>query len=267
MRRAPIELVTITRRISTHLLLGAALLFPATASAQLGRALGAPLASAPAPIDAATSSTSLMPEGWALDLTAQTSLPVSVGIEAQLTTPVGLFATVSAGHTPNAYLGMLRDIVEGTGAFGEDVRPIVDETIANGGWNVRVGVGVNPIEGLELSFGYTYLGTNSTLTRAAIESATGQRIRYRGMREVPVAIEMHALHGRVGYRLVIEEHLVLRAAIGWTHAVGASAHLEVPPEIRELEGNPATEIEDGVGAGFAQYGFTPEILISAGYRF
>ena len=43
MRRAPIELVTITRRISTHLLLGAALLFPATASAQLGRALSDPV--------------------------------------------------------------------------------------------------------------------------------------------------------------------------------------------------------------------------------
>lgn len=208
-----------------------------------------------------------MPEGWALDLAAQTSLPITIGIEAQLTTPVGVFATVSAGHTPNAYLSMLADIVEGTGAYGDDIRPLIDETVANGVWNVRVGIGLNPIEGLELSIGYTYLGGNSTLTRRSIESATGQRIPYRGMREVPVGIEMHAIHGRLGYRFVIEDHFVVRAALGWTHAVGMSARLDVPPEVRELEDNPAAQIEDGVAEGFSQYGFTPEILVSAGYRF
>lgn len=260
--------MTSTRRISTHLLLGAVLLLPASAEAQLGRRLDRPARTALAEATTDTpTSTSLMPDGWALDLTAQTSLPVSIGIEAQLQTPIGLFATLSAGHTPNAYLSLLGDIVEGAGAFGDDIRPLIDEVIANGAWNVRVGLGVNPIEGLELSVGYTYLGANSTVTRRAIETATGQRIPYRGMREVPVGIEMHALHGRLGYRFVIEDHLVIRAAIGWTHAVGMSARLEVPAEVREIEDNPATEIEEGVAESYGRYGFTPEVLVSAGYRF
>ena len=144
---------------------------------------------------------------------------------------------------------------------------MVSETIANGAWNVRISVGWRIVEGLELSVGYTYLGANTTLSREAIESATGQRMRYRGMREAPFAIELHALHARVGYRFVIEERFVLSVALGWTHGVGASARLDVPAEVRAIEGNPASTIEGAVAEGFTQYGFTPELLLSAGYRF
>ncbi|MCA9607598.1 MAG: hypothetical protein KC619_18450 [Myxococcales bacterium] len=266
MHHAPTLFVTPPRRISTHLVLGilcgATLLVSTSAEAQIGRALDRPAVSAPTVPEAASPL-----DGWSLDLTAQTSLPISVGIEAQLQTPIGLFATLSVGHTPNAYLSMLADVVQGTGAFGDDIRPLIDEGIANGAWNVRVGVGLNPIEGLELSFGYTYLGANSTVTRRAIESATGQRIPYRGMNEAPLGMEMHALHGRIGYRFLVEDHLVIRAAIGWTHGIGMSAHLDVPDEVRAIDGNPATEIEEGVASSFGQYGFTPELLVSAGYRF
>jgi len=210
---------------------------------------------------------SLMPEGWALDLSAITSLPVTVGIEAQLQTPVGVFANLSVGHTPAGYLEMMAGMLEGAEVFGDDISPIIDESVGSGAWNIRVGVGINPIEGLELSVGYTYLGAVTTLSRNAIETATGQRVRYRGMREVPMTIDMHALHGRVGYRFVIEDHFVLRASLGWTHAVAASARLEVPDEVRELPNNPAAQIEEAIDEGFGQYGFTPEVLVSAGYRF
>ena len=259
--------MTPTRRIPTHLLiLGAALLVPALAQAQAGRDLADP-------DEAATSSSGdpswpmLMPEGWALDVSVQTSVPLSIGAEAQLQTPIGIFFNVGGGHIPNAYLSMLGDLVQGTGAFGDDVRPLLDETVANGGWNFRGGIGLNPVEGLELGFGYTYLAADSTLTRGAIESATGQRIRYRGMREVPISVDIHALYGRLGYRFVIADHFVIRAAVGWTHAVGASVRLDVPDEVRAIEDNPATEIENAVDEGFSNYGFTPEILLSAGYRF
>lgn len=251
--------MTSARRTSTQLSwLLAALLAPAGASAQLGRALDSPTASA---------GVAAAPSGWALDLSAQTSLPLSIGLEAQLTTPPGFFAAVAVGHTPNAYLGMLTGILEGAGAYGDSLRPMIGETIANGAWNVRVGVGWRVVEGLELSVGYTYLGANTTLSREAIEAATGQRMRYRGLREAPFALELHALHARVGYRFVIEEHFVLAVALGWTHGVGASARLDVPAEVRAIDGNPASTIEDAVAEGFTQYGFTPELLLSAGYRF
>lgn len=244
------------------------LLSPSLAAAQAGRQLGSPLEGDDTSTSASDpGSTSLMPEGWSLDLAALTSVPLSIGAEVQLQTPIGVFANLSAGHTPNAYLSMMADIVQGGGAFDSDLRPAIDETIGSGAWNVRFALGVNPIEGLELSFGYTYLNLQSTLTRGAIETATGQRVRYRDMREVPIGVELHALHGRVGYRFVIEQHFVLRAAIGWTHAVVGQGRVTVPEEIRAIEDNPADQIEAAVGEGIGRYGFSPEIVLSAGYRF
>jgi len=242
-------------------------LSPAVAAAQAGRQLGSPIEREAPTAASQPASTSLMPEGWALDVGALTSLPLSVGAEVQLQTPIGVFANLSAGHTPNAYLSMMADIVQGSGAFDSDLRPAIDETIGSGAWNVRFALGVNPIEGLELSFGYTYMTLSSTLSRGAIETATGQRVRYRGMREVPIDVELHALHGRVGYRFVIEQHFVLRAAIGWTHAVGGRGRVTVPEEVREIEDNPADQIESAVAEGIGSYGFSPELVLSASYRF
>jgi len=253
--------------ISAQLLaLALGLLSPSFASAQAGRRLASPLDREAAPASE-PSSTSLMPQGWALDVAALTSVPLSIGAEIQLQTPVGVFANLSGGHTPNAYLSMMADIVQGAGAFDSDLRPAIDEVIGSGAWNVRVAIGINPIEGLELSFGYTYMTLSSELTRSAIETATGQRVRYRGMREVPIDVELHALHGRIGYRFVIEEHFVLRASLGWTHSVAGSGRVTVPEEIRELEDNPADQIESAVAEGIGSYGFSPELVLSAGYRF
>jgi len=240
---------------------------PSRPALSLGRVLGAPSSEA-VRLDRPTEPpVSLMPDGWALDVSALTSLPLSVGVDAQIQSPVGVFANLSVGHTPGAYLDMVATLLADHDVFGSEIQPLISEATRDGGWNVRLSVGVNPIEGLELSVGYTYVGASSALSVASIEAATGQRVRYPGMTEVPLSIEMHALHGRIGYRFLIEEHLVVRAAIGWTHAVAASVLVDVPEEVRALPDNPATEIEAAVDEGFDDYGFTPEVQLSVGYRF
>ncbi len=268
--------------ISAHLLITLAL--PCAADAQaglalaspepsraedvraLGRDLGSPIAADASEI-AGGDWPSSMPEGWALDVSALTSLPLSVGIDAQLQTPIGVFANLSVGHTPSAYLDMVAGVLAGSGVYGDEVHPLISEATRSGGWNVRFGLGVNPIEGLELSVGYTFLGASSSLSADAIEAATGQRVRYPGMADVPLSIEMHALYGRVAYRFEVGEHVVIRAALGWTHAIAASVRVDVPDAVRARRDNPASEIEQAVSEGFGDYGFTPELLLSAGYRF
>ena len=229
-----------------------------TSEPTLGRDLGAPMVSAPAPDPL---------RDWAFDLSATTSMPVSIGLEAQVETPIGVFANLSMGHAPSAYLETVAEMLRGADVFGDNVDPLIREAIGQGAWNLRLGVGVRLVEGLELSVGYTFLTASTSLSPTTIEAATGQRIAWTGMTEVPMSIDVHALHGRLGYRLLVEEHFVVRVAIGWTHPVSTTAHVDVPPRVREFPNDPATQIEDAVSEGFGNYGFTPEVLLSAGYRF
>ena len=271
-------------RIPTHsLVLAAILLSPALVDAQVGRVLSAPGSAAtgdslgslgrelstprltPLPSGTIGPDPSDPMSGWSLDVSAITSLPVSIGVEAQVETPIGVFANLSFGHAPSAYLEAVDGILHGAGVYDDEIAALIGEATGNGAWNARLGIGLRPIEGLELSFGYTYMHASAALTQVTVERATGQRIH--GMTEVPLSIDAHALHGRIGYRLLIEEHLVLRAAIGWTHSVATSARVDVPAAVRERPNDPATQIEDAVSEGFGSYGFTPELLVAVGYRF
>ncbi len=225
------------------------------ATASFGRSLGDPWQAPRAP-----------GLSWALDVSAMTSIPLSVGVEAQLQTPIGLTAQLSFGHTPNAYLGAVASILESAGAYGSRYDAIVAEGIGNGAWNVRAGVGFTWQEGLELSVGYTYLTASAPLTPRSSEAATGINLHGEALNTVPLGIALHALHARVGWRFVVGDHLVVRVALGWTQAVTASAHVDVPPELRRPDG-PVERMERGFAGAATRYGFTPELVLAAGYRF
>jgi len=182
-------------------------------------------------------------------------------------TPAGLFAQLSVGHTPQAYLEAVSSAIGAAGAYDGDLASVVSEAIANGAWNVRAGIGFTALGGLELSVGYTWLTASADLSPRAVEVAVGQRVHWPGMTAVPIQLDIHALYGRVGWRFVVEDHFVARVAVGWTHAVASSTHVEVPAEIREQPRDPAARMETATSEALAEYGFTPELLLSAGYRF
>lgn len=238
------------------------------AEAQRGRSLGPPRA--PRSLSRALGSPVVRrgPEldRWELELGAQTSVPLAVGIEGRVRSPVGVTAHLSLGHTPSAYLDMMASMLGEAGVVRPNVRPLVAECLANGVWSVRVGVGYAFAEGLELDAGYTYLAGAASLSPSAIEAALGQRLHWAGSMTVPLDIGLHALHVRVGWRFVVEEHLALRVALGWTHVVAAQARVSVPPE-HDPPGGPADRMEEAITGGLGEYGFTPEVLVSAGYRF
>jgi hypothetical protein len=223
----------------------------------LGRALDAP-------DEAAIETSREENPDWGFDVNAITSVPLSIGVGLNVTTPIGITAHLEGGHAPNAYLDLARSALFDAGVYGAHVDPLVREAIANGAWNVRVGLGYTVPEGFEIAAGYTYLGASADLGSAAIESATGQQIP--GMTVVPIRLNLHAFHARIGWRFTIEEHWVVRAALGWTHSFGSEVVFEVPPEY-DPKGGPADRMEQLVEDGLGRYGFTPEIVIGAGYRF
>ncbi len=235
---------------------GAAVRTPRAAGdrAGLGRVLGAPAEPAREAL------------GWALDVSAVTSVPLAIGVEANVQSPLGITGHLSLGHTPSAYLDAVATTRRGAGVYGANEEPLVREAIASGAWNVRLGVGFTLPEGLELAIGYTYLTGSASLSPNAIEAAVGHPVRWPGMTVVPLSVGAHALHARVGWRFVFERHFVVRAAIGWTHALATSAHVEVPAAY-DPPGGPADRMEDGIERALGSYGFTPELVLSAGYRF
>jgi hypothetical protein len=203
---------------------------------------------------------------WALDVSAHTSLPLLVGAEVQLQSPIGITAHVAFGHTPAAYLEAVAAVLLDAGAYDPKFDPVVQDGIHNGAWNVRAGLGFTIVEGLELAAGYTYLFADTAISSEAIESAIGQALPNTAVNAALLDVSLHALSLRLGWRFVIEQHFVLRFALGWTHALESEVHLEVPPEL-DPAGGPVDRVEVSIQEGVGRYGFTPEILISAGYRF
>ena len=235
-------------------LLTLTVLAPASADAQLGRALTPPIE-----VPAAA---------WTFDLSAQTSLPMGIAVEAQLTAPVGFFARASVGHTPSAYLDAVASALGDAGAYRPRIRPLIDDAIGNGAWAVRLSVGWTAFDGLELSLGYTALVGVSNLRSTSIEGALNEPVRWpEGMDRVPFTLALHAVHGRVGWRFLIDESVTVRLGLGWTHAFAAEARVDVPDELRRDGDDPVSEMEESFREGLQSYGFTPELSLAVGARF
>ena len=55
--------------------------------------------------------------------------------------------------------------------------------------------------------------------------------------------------------------------IGWTHTVASEVGIHVPDAVRRMRDDPATEMETSMHEALSAYGFAPELMLSAGYRF
>ena len=227
------------------------------AASELGDPSEAPAAREPAPAAA--------PRGWAVDLLLSTSVPLSVGGEVQVESPVGVFANLHLGYTPPPYMEMVAGLLAGEGVLVERAQPAVQDGIAAGAVAFRVGLGYRIIEGLEISMGYTLLHVETALSADTVEAAAGRPLP-PGTSSLPMAIDVHAFHATLGYRLVLEEHLVLRLAVGWSHSFTSEVGIDVPDNMR-MAGGVIAEVAQGIRDALGQYGFSPELQVGVGYRF
>jgi hypothetical protein len=132
---------------------------------------------------------------------------------------------------------------------------------------LRLGVGWRPFEaeGFELSAGYTLVAGGGSVTSAeAIEAASGQEVDPRGSAQVPARTTLHAIHARVGWRWIFEEHVLLRVAVGYVHTLHADTVIDVG---RGRPGGPAEQAEDYVDDILTSYALSPEVQVALGYAF
>ena len=206
-------------------------------------------------------------DAFGLELTAGTQVPLAIGAGLRLDMPLGFFVSAWAGGMPEGYAEVYREVA---GAYGveDDARDLVTR-VGTGTFVFRADAGIRPVPhaGLEIAVGYTLLYAGSTLTTSEIEAATGQSIVWPpGVSTIRLDVALHALHAQLAWRFLIEDHFVLRLAVGWTHALGTDARLGVPEAMRRASSMVA-DTERAIAEGVGTYGFTPTAEASIGYRF
>lgn len=225
-------------------------LVSAPAEAQLARDLAEPRA---------------RPERFHLEVNAGTSIPLAVGMGLRLETPERVLLDFWAGGVPDGYANVAADLARSYGASAAVGSLLTAAT--TGAAVVRFGVGVRPIEnaGLELLAGYTLFYTSPSIPRATMEAATGQSFAPAGD-TIRLEIAVHALHVMIDYAFVLFDHLVLRAGVGLSVAVGASAHLGVPDAMR-MASPIVGQMEHDLASTIPGRAIIPELRLLAGGRF
>lgn len=221
----------------------------------MGRSLADPLSSPAA-------------ESWAFDLSVASSLPLGWELEGQATAPAGFFVRASVGHMPSPYLDGVASALGDAGVYRPRLRPVVDDVIGNGAWTVRAAVGWTAFDGLEVALGYTLLAAETGMRPESVSAALNTSVRWPpGMTTIPLTVRLHAVGGRVGWRAMIDDAVTFRVGLGWTHTFAVDSRLDVPEEMRAGDGDPASTLESRLAEGLREYGFTPEVSLSLGYRF
>lgn len=189
-----------------------------------------------------------------VEILGGTTAPLDLSIHARVAIVDRFLLGASAGMS--VYGDLFGAIVEP--AAGAQAATVV-RGLANGAFVGRVHLGVRPFEGegFEIMAGYTVIQRSTTFERGSFGASYPA---------VNAALLVHALHVELAWTIVLADQLLLRPAIGWTHAVGSEASLASDGSNAQAEAaldQMETEIETAVGT----YGMTPTLSLSLGYRF
>lgn len=205
------------------------------------------------------------PDEIAFDLTAGTHFPVSVGIEGQLELPARVLVRVHLGWMPSGYVDVINGVATAFNWYDQVTADLVSAAIDQA-FVGRIGVGWRPFanEGFEFSLGYSLvIGGGSVTSAEAIEAASGRQVAPRGDAAVPLRTTLHALHARIAWRWILAEHFVIRAAVGYVHTIHADTAIDLDVRTGAAIDLAETYLDDIL----TSYGLSPELQLTAGYRF
>ena len=207
-----------------------------------------------------------MPRGWAIDVSAGTSVPISAGAALQVEAPPRLLGQVELGGLPGAYVDLQNLLLRG----GGDPSAAIARGASRRAFVVRAALGVRPLRrrGLELRGGYTgaLLGQDAT-TLETIGAAADADLQAAD-RDVLVQSTLHGIHADVGWRWVVRGHILVRAALGYVHSLGARLHLVPDPKASEEETRRVdVALGDVADAAATTAVRSPLLTLHLGYRF
>jgi len=244
---------------------------PARAVAQGGEGLTAPEPAAEGPEDDEWEADGEEPEAdepgaFQLDLGAATVFPLLVGGEVTAELPGRLLAQLDVGWLPGGYARAIGGIAS---AFQADALTVdlLERGLA-GSPVVRVSLGLRPFKraGLELFGGYSRVALGADISASTVvEAVTGHPLPGNDI-TAHVSSTLHALHGTLGWRSVIADHVVLRFSVGYLRAVGTSTAIRFDRPIRGFGPRRVAEAEDVVDRELRGHTQTVTLQAAVAYR-
>lgn len=246
------------------------------------------VADAPPLPDAAPAPAAPASETPRFELSATTILPLMVGGHLNLELPGGVFLRGRLGAMPKVYAKLIDGVLTSTGAYDDAFSSLVQRAL-DGSVVGGASLGLRPFRkhGLELSVGYTFISMGGEATFAeAVKAATGQPLPAMVPNgTLSLDSTLHNLHASIGWRITIEDRVVLRAALGYLQTITSSSTVELRSSpSRPQYGSAISSLVGGLTQSlalaaanqwvdatlddaFTKYVKTPTVEVSLGYLF
>jgi hypothetical protein len=206
------------------------------------------------------------------DLAVGTMFPLGLGPEATLEIPGRVLFQLDLTWMPGGYGKAIGALVGVVGDDNDAIRTVVDEALANS-FVVRGSAGWRPFpaHGFELFLGYTGITVKGDVPTNAIAEVIDDDIVDELVAVAPgnlkLKSQLHNIHVVVGWRwLALEDHLVIRANLGYAQTLGSKSSVEVS-ESEDLDARLDPIVNDQLGTILQASVKMPLIGLNLGYRF
>jgi hypothetical protein len=212
------------------------------------------------------------PSPWALDVTATTIVPLSIGGQASLEIPGRIFFAGDIGWMPPGYGAAINGLVQSFGGYDPAIGSLVEGAL-DGALVARASAGWRPFPdwGFEISGGYTYIGLSGSLSLSDVAAASGNTaaaaLAAQGYdAEVSIDSALHNFHLALGYRWVVWDHLLIRANIGYLQTVASSSSVAIAGH-DDIAAAATGPVDEALSEVYESYVKLPFLALSGGYRF
>jgi hypothetical protein len=208
----------------------------------------------------------------ALDLTATTRVPLSLGPELGLELPGRVLLQAHLGWMPELYSRTLSGALQGAGAYDAATAAVIDTTLDSVA-SLRLAAGWRPFaaSGLELLGGYTRItlagATNTSEVLPLLSREAAARVRAEvGVLDLRLSSSIHAFSVGLGWRWMFAGQIVVRASLEYLQAFSSDSSLQIGSD-RRLTQLAAPSVQSLLGQYYLQYVKVPLVGLCLGYRF
>jgi hypothetical protein len=209
---------------------------------------------------------------FALDISAVTLVPLSIGPELDIELPGRILAQVHVGWMPELYSQTLTDALENAGVYDDTVGALIDGALQSATtWRLAAGWRPFAKHGLEITLGYAHVSLEGATTTAELEPLVSPDVAEElnaelGNVRIRLDSRIHHVTAQVGWRWLIAERLVVRANLGYMQAFDSSTSLNIQanPEVTRLA---APTVESVLHDHYMRFIKIPVVGLGVGYRF